>query len=297
MSEYKVFYTPKMVADSGCFSPSAFKPKQVVEDWRAAGLDFDVIEPEPATLDELTLAHDQSYVMGVLDGRIDNGFGNRSAEVAAALPYTTGAMLSAARYVRDHGGIAAAPCAGFHHAGPANAKGYCTFNGLMVTALALRQTHPHIRVGILDCDQHYGNGTDEILDAMEKRGEDTSWVHHFTVGASDIAPSQADHWLTLVLPAILKTHFQRQPRNAAHVVGVDILLYQAGADPHVNDPHGGWMTTEELAVRDRKVFRWCRKQKLVCVWNLAGGYQKTADGGIGPVLEIHRNTAKAWTTP
>jgi len=27
-------------------------------------------------------------------------------------------------------------------------------------------------------------------------------------------------------------------------------------------------------------------------WNLAGGYQRTEDGGIGAVLEIHRNTMR-----
>ena len=32
---------------------------------------------------------------------------------------------------------------------------------------------------------------------------------------------------------------------------------------------------------------------LPVAWNLAGGYQRDAGGGIGPVLEIHRNTMKA----
>jgi acetoin utilization deacetylase AcuC-like enzyme len=31
----------------------------------------------------------------------------------------------------------------------------------------------------------------------------------------------------------------------------EVLLYQAGADPHINDPLGGWLTTAQLRERDR----------------------------------------------
>ena len=34
MKHIPVFYTPKMVADSESFSPSAAKPKQVVASWQ-----------------------------------------------------------------------------------------------------------------------------------------------------------------------------------------------------------------------------------------------------------------------
>jgi IMP dehydrogenase/GMP reductase len=71
----------------------------------------------------------------------------------------------------------------------------------------------------------------------------------------------------------------------------DLVLYQAGADPHQNDPLGGWMTTAELRERDALVFETARARGLPLVWNLAGGYQRDAQGGIAPVLEIHRNMA------
>lgn len=44
----KVFYSPKMVADSGSFSPSASKPEWVVQAWREAGLPIELVEPGPA---------------------------------------------------------------------------------------------------------------------------------------------------------------------------------------------------------------------------------------------------------
>jgi acetoin utilization deacetylase AcuC-like enzyme len=44
------------------------------------------------------------------------------------------------------------------------------------------------------------------------------------------------------------------PALVARFAGCELLLYQAGADAHINDPLGGWMTTEQLARRDHIVF-------------------------------------------
>jgi acetoin utilization deacetylase AcuC-like enzyme len=268
-----VFYTPKMVADSRAFSPSAAKPAPVVERLRA--LDVVVIEPPPATVEDFCRAHDRRFVEDVLACQRPNGFGNTSPEVAASLPYTTGAMLAAARHVRSHGGIACAPCSGFHHAGHDDVGGFCTFNGLMVTACALHAEGAR-RIGIVDCDQHYGDGTDEIL--SEHR---IDWVDHFTAGADYRRPHQ------------VKAFFAELAERIAAMRGCDAVLYQAGADPHVDDPLGGWLTTAELAARDALVFDTCVRLGLPVAWNLAGGYQVEADGSIPKVLEIHENTAKA----
>jgi acetoin utilization deacetylase AcuC-like enzyme len=70
------------------------------------------------------------------------------------------------------------------------------------------------------------------------------------------------------------------------------VLYQAGADPHVKDPLGGWLTTEQLRARDAQVFESLASARIPLVWNLAGGYQRDRSGGIGPVLAIHENTAR-----
>ena len=70
----------------------------------------------------------------------------------------------------------------------------------------------------------------------------------------------------------------------------DVILYQAGADPHVNDPFGGFLTTEQLRERDRLVFEAAHSLGIPIAWNLAGGYQEDKGGGIQAVLDIHNNT-------
>jgi acetoin utilization deacetylase AcuC-like enzyme len=43
---------------------------------------------------------------------------------------------------------------------------FCTFNGLMVAAVGLLRARRVRRVLVLDCDFHYGNGTEEIIDRL-----------------------------------------------------------------------------------------------------------------------------------
>ena len=270
-----VFFTPNMVARSGSFSPSAAKPLQAVESWKRRGFPIEIHEPTPVTVEELSRVHDREHVLAILEGREPNGFGNCSLEVAASLPFTSGSMLSAARHVLRHGGAACAPCSGFHHAGFDFSGGYCTFNGLMVTASALRQEGLARKVGIIDCDTHPGDGTEDIISRLGA----ASWVRHFTAGPEFDSPDQ--------VPAF----FERLGAEVAAMADCDIVLYQAGADPHIND-WGAWLTTDEMRLRDALVFEGLHRRGVPVAWNLAGGYQKEPDGSIPKVLAIHDNTVR-----
>ena len=276
-----VFYSSRMVAPSASsFSPSAAKPAAVAASWRKLPVALAWHEPQPATVAELCLAHDADFVTDVLACRRNNGFNEASAEVAASLPWTTGSLLSAARYVLAHKApVAAAPCSGFHHACYASAGGFCTFNGLMVTALSvnadLAARGEDGCVAILDCDMHYGDGTDDIIARL---GVDRARVVHVDVGARYFAAKHAREFLQ-VLPQLVE-----------ELAECDVILYQAGADPHVDDPLGGWLTTEELRARDALVFESAQKIGVPVLWNLAGGYQREKDGSIPKVLAIHDNT-------
>lgn len=258
-----------MVADSESFSPSARKPIEVVRSWQALGVPIEIVAPRAATVDELARAHDRVFVEAVLACQRMNGFGNRSRAVAASLPYTSGAMLAASRAAITGGGVAVAPCSGFHHAGYDFEGGFCTFNGLMVTACALRAEGLARKIGILDFDQHWGDGTDDIMKRLGVR-----WVQHYSAGAHWEHVEQAGRFLKAI-PGIVES-----------MADCDAILYQAGADPHVDDPLGGWLSTEQLRERDRLVFESAQRHGVPVAWNLAGGYQEP----FAQVLEIHDNT-------
>jgi acetoin utilization deacetylase AcuC-like enzyme len=274
-----VFFRPEQSCDAAVgYSPSAGKPSQVIVDWSLHfGNDMQIETFNPATLEMMCEAHDPEYVDAVMNGHCNNGFGNCDPQVAESLRYTVGSMIAAAKHVLNAAGerrVACSPTSGFHHAGYASGGGFCTFNGLMVTALWLKRLGLVNRVGIIDMDFHYGNGTQDIIDTL-----DCEWVTHWTHGGAYESAREA-----LSLVGKTKQFSQDYPQ------AVDLVLYQAGADQHIDDPLGGLLTTEEMAQRDRRVFRACRQYGIPVVWNLAGGYQRDDKGSIEPVLALHRQT-------
>lgn len=279
-----VYYRPEMSAtNSKSFSPSASKPKLAVEDWLADPFISERIEVhsfEPATIDDLCLAHSREYVEGVMSLKDKNGFDNRDREVADSLPYTTGSMIAAATHVltRKMPGrrrYACSPTSGFHHANYDRGGGFCTFNGLMVTAIKMHQLGLAKRILILDLDAHYGDGTDDII---KRLGID--FVDNVTIPAWDHDPASI-----------------KKMARTAYDAGegyYDLMLFQAGADLHIDDPlRAGLLSTLEMEVRDRYAFYSAKAANVPTVWNLAGGYQSDEDGGIGPVLALHRQTVMA----
>ena len=279
----KVFYRPEQVATSQSYSPSALKPRLVVADWKIDyKINMEICSFEPVDAKTIALAHDAEFVRKVLACEIDNGFGTRDADVAASLPYTSGSMVAAAEYAVLHREAVCSPTSGFHHATFDTAMAYCTFNGLMVAALALKEANLVNRVGIIDCDAHYGNGTDDII--SQRR---INWIKHHTFGkhfyyAEDAQAGRFEAWLEKAI---------------SRCQNCDLILYQAGADPHIDDPLGGILTTKQMSWRDRTVFERLGHKPLV--WNLAGGYQLanglTEAQKREPVLALHRETAQLHT--
>ena len=280
MHKIPVFYRPEQSCDrANSYSPSAGKPALVMQDW----LKHPEISPRisvehfsPAGNELLYLAHDADYVDRVMSGKEDNGFGTRSPAIAESLRYTVGSMVAACKHVlSDSYGrvskVAVSPTSGFHHAGYDFGGDFCTFNGLMVAAIRVHQLGLAKRILILDLDQHRGNGTEDII---KRLGID--YVDHITAGLSYKTAEQAIQASETIL-RLDEGHY-------------DLVIYQAGADMHINDPLGGLLDSDHMAHRDMNVMAGGIKRRTPIVWNLAGGYQTSPGGGIEPVLDIHRQT-------
>lgn len=285
----RVFYDTKQVVNQpGHDSPSSGKPKMVLEEWKRIGIPIEICPVIPVTIAQLKLAHDPNFVDGILNCTINNGFNNKSDKVAASFPYTSGSFLSAAKDALKTKTVACSPTSGFHHATYNEAMGFCTLNGMMVSALSLKDEGLVNRVGILDLDHHYGNGTDDIIHKFS-----LDWITHYTIGAEQLhfkepAPqdefmTQAEYWMSR-LPSICRMFHD-----------CDILFYQAGGDLWEGDPYAwyGGLDVDQMATRDNIVFNAMKDQGIPCVWNLAGGYKRDDEGTINPVLRLHNQTAEA----
>lgn len=272
----KVFYDERQTVNTNSsFSPSAGKPAKVLESWHKLGIPFEVSSFEPLTIDEMALAHDRFYVEGVLSLEEPNGFGNTNIEVAAALPWVCGSMVATALHTYKTGELSFSPTSGAHHACYAHGMCYCTFNFLAMAAIKVHKVGAS-SIGILDLDNHHGNGTVNIIERLN-----LDYIKHYSFGNEFLNSSDdAEEWL------------QRLPDVMTAFSGVDLLIYNAGVDPHVDDPLGGILTTRQMTLRDRLVFKIAKQLELkVCV-SLAGGYQVDPDGSISKLLELHDTTFK-----
>jgi len=272
----KVLYSEDMVSDSMVrASPSDRKPKAVSDALLRAEWPIQLVKPEPTAIHDVCKVHEPSFVDDVLHLRRPNGFGSYSESVARSVLFTCGACYDSARAALTEG-ISSSLTSGFHHAGPRSGRGFCTFNGLMVTAVRLLDEGLVQRLAIIDCDYHYGDGTQAIIDAQDLSDR----VLHVSFGERFRKPEQATAYLGAV-DAL---------RGELQAFAPELILYQAGADAHVDDPLGGLLTTEQMRQRDRSLFTIARQLSIPVTWNLAGGYQIESDGSIPRVIELHLNT-------
>jgi len=265
--------------------------------------EFCLIEPRPATEDELGRVHTRDYIAAVRTGT------PRSLAESQKFPWspalypsvclTSGACLGAADQALGDG-VAVAVASGFHHAHADHGEGFCTFHGLLVASDALRVRGEVRTVAILDLDLHYGNGTAALaatrpyLTVLSLYGNDyqnnTAYrdvtVRRHADGANHFSaalPAGCDgRRFTAILeeqlPALLT--FGRP----------DLLFYQAGADPLQDDPYSPLaLSHADLLERDRRVFEFAQRNDIPIAWVLAGGY--TPD--LSKVVDAHLNTARA----
>jgi acetoin utilization deacetylase AcuC-like enzyme len=271
----------------------------VVAAARAAGL-IDLVTPEFHEGDawaDIASIHSPRFVEAVRTGsptRLAESQGFRwSPEFATSVVRIWEGHQMAARMALGHPSrLVFHPVSGAHHARPEAGSGFCTFNFLIGTAKGLIRERRVDRVAIIDLDAHPGDGTWEFL----KRGVLT----RRQLGLFDIAGSRwcrvpsedftcyadvrdaAEYFDALgLLPTFLD---QFQP---------DLVLYQAGMDPHEHDHVGAipGMTWAALARRDRCVLHACMARRIATVVNLAGGYQED-----GSTVRGHVETFwQAWT--
>lgn len=275
MKRIPVFFNEKMVVNIPLPSPSPRKPLEVVNQWKDK-YSIVINNFPPINNDDIYLAHEKVHADAIIALLKPNGMDTKDKELIDSLYWTIGSMYSAAKFSLKNK-IAVSPTSGFHHASYDVAWGFCTFNGLLITALKLLKEKKVKKVGILDFDQHQGDGSEDII---KKLSLDNVIAHitgktHYTREKEPFF-SQLNHGLLNIFK------------------DCDVVLYQAGADQHIEDPLGGFLNNDDLRRRDQFVFEFMKINKIPLAWNLAGGYQeKTLPNGqtsIQKVLDIHNIT-------
>jgi acetoin utilization deacetylase AcuC-like enzyme len=232
--------------------------------------------PEPMPRRWLEEVHDPDYVAEVIDcavppdkeRRIGFAVGERVALRAQLSP---GGTWLAAQLAKAHG-FAANAAGGSHHALHDTGAGYCVFNDLAVAANRLLAEGDADRVLIVDLDVHQGDGTAALLAGRPD-------VFTLSVHAERNFPARkARSSLDVALPdgtgddAYMQVVHETLPRVMADFAP-DLILYQAGVDPHAEDRLGRLgLSDAGIEARDRLVMRMAREAGVPLASALGGGY-------------------------
>ena len=283
MTEIKTVYSEKYTAETP--TTSMRKLGLVAEEAERLGL-AEIIAPRDCDIvSKLRTLHSPEYVDAFVEGRdgwlaMSQGW-PWTAEIRDGVLEINKGQLTAAEIALEEG-VAANVAQGFHHSSYQAGMGFCTFNGLALVA----QEHPDRQVVVLDCDEHGGNGTEDFIARLSNLRQVTIHGDPFgCCGSEDSVCVSLDSVTDDFTPYrdALDLAFDRIDEWEPGLV-----VYQAGADPHVNDPLGSvGLTTEQMRERDRYVFEGLRERNIPALFVLAGGYQRPMRERLVP---LHVNT-------
>jgi acetoin utilization deacetylase AcuC-like enzyme len=232
--------------------------------------------PEPAPPEWLTLAHAHAYVDAVLSQSLDAAAVRRiglpvTAEVAMRARTASAGTVLTARLALAHG-LACNTAGGSHHAFAAYGSGFCLFNDVAVAARVLLAEGLVERVLVVDLDVHQGDGTAAIF-------LDEPRVFTFSMHCRTNFPLRKQTSdLDLALDAGLEDEAYLA-LIADHLPGLladvrpDLVFYNAGVDPHVDDQLGRLALSERgLSRRERLVLESCLHAGVPVAGVIGGGY-------------------------
>lgn len=252
----------------------------------------EIVEPEPATLDDILRVHTADYVHAFYQGTLE-----RKAMLRLGLPWSPalvqrafaviGGTLGAARAaLRD--GVAVNLAGGTHHAFADHGEGYCIFHDMVISLRRLRHEGVAQRFLIIDLDVHQGNGTaalcqtDPDVFTFSMHGAN-NYPTHKEHSSWDIALSDGTRdaeYLDLLASALPKILERFRP---------EIMFYQAGVDVLAGDRFGKLaLTMNGVSERDRLVCAFAHKAGLPFVVTFGGGYARD----INVIVEAHCQTVQ-----
>ena len=244
------------------------------------------VQPLPAPRRWLELVHEPRYHRAFARGTLTHQEQRR-----IGLPATTplvqrtwlavGGTVLTARLALEHG-LACHLAGGTHHAYPDRGSGFCIFNDCAVAAQVLLNEARVQQLMVIDLDVHQGDATAAIF-ASEPRVFTVS-VHcqsNFPLRKqnSDVDLPlddgiQDDDYLIAIGDLIPNLLDQVQP---------DLVLYNAGVDPHRGDRLGKLcLSSGCLLNRDRLVLDACLRRSIPVATVIGGGYDD-----LDPLVQRH----------
>ncbi|XP_026149855.1 uncharacterized protein SYNPCC7002_A1628 [Mastacembelus armatus] len=255
--------------------------------------------PAIASIDLLSCVHTEEYLKNLLNGKINDQEQRRtgfhwSEDIVTRCRYETGGTVLAAEVALQRG-LACSTAGGTHHAFPSYGSGFCLLNDLAVAAKYIRSNSSSKRkVLIVDLDVHQGDGTAFIF-------KEESCVFTFSVHCgknfplrkqqSDLDISMEDGLEDKEYLSTVESHFPW----LLETFRPDLVLYDAGVDPHWEDELGRLCLTDQgLYQRDMYVMKTAASRGVPVAAVIGGGYSRDIDKLALRHSIMHRAATQVW---
>ncbi|KAJ8870274.1 hypothetical protein PR048_029295 [Dryococelus australis] len=261
--------------------------------------DKQVVCPQQVPSEIACTVHSAKYVEDFFCGKTSaeeqraTGF-TWTSGLASRVRYETGGTVLAAQLSLQRG-MACSTAGGTHHAYPDHGSGFCLINDLAVAAQYTINTTSVSKVLVVDLDVHQGDGTAHIF-------KNQDCVFTFSMHCIQNFPLRKQHsdldvgldkgtgdvrfisTLHDYLPFVLDSF---RP---------DLVLYDAGVDPHKDDELGKLQLTDKgLFERDFYVMNEVVRRGIPCASVIGGGYSRDINMLANRHTIVHRAATKVWT--
>ncbi len=289
------------------FSP--VRVDMMVDLLRGLGHEMSTVEPRPVSDADLLVVHSDYYIRRVkalsagerVEDSEEYGLGTPDTPVFCGMDeaarWQVGGTVHGARLIEQGEKRVLQLGGGMHHARRNYASGFCIYNDL---AIAIERLVKHgLWVTYLDIDVHHGDGVQQIL--YESGRVMTISLHES--GQYLFPGTGAVHELGSGLGRGLKLNVPLEPftEGPSYLEALDtvvpaalahfrpaVLVVQAGADGHFDDPLADLMlTTQDYEAIFRRVLEWADTFTSGRVlFTLGGGYSLRAAPRIWAILYL-----------
>jgi len=235
-------------------------------------------EPEVPPDDWITLVHSRQYYDALMESTLSRKAVRKiglplSKELMLRTRTAVGGTVLTAKLALKYG-LACNTAGGTHHAFPDYGSGFCLLNDLAVTARVIQEEGLAANIMIIDLDVHQGDGT---AAAFENFPSIYTFSMHceanfpFVKVRSDLDVAlqkgmQNSEYLNILNQYIPEIFKRFTP---------DLVLYDAGVDPHTEDKLGKLNLTDTgLRKRDELVIKSCIEREVPVACVIGGGYDE-----------------------
>lgn len=252
-----------------------------------------VLEPRQITSEEAASVHTPTYIEKFFTGTTSpveqraTGF-EWSDGLLSRVRLETGGTVLASKVALQRG-LACSTGGGTHHAFPDRGAGFCLINDI---AIAARLSHR--KVLIVDLDVHQGDGTALIF--QQDPSVFTFSMHAeknfpFRKQRSDLDVALASGMGDIEYMKILQEHLE----DLFTIFNPELVIYDAGVDPHKDDELGKLALTDEgLLERDKFVLESALRRGVPAAAVIGGGYSSDLVALARRHSILHRAATHVW---